>query len=197
MAVLAGEAVDGGGQRAVGGVAQCTAGGDGHVYFQCTGEELVRQRHLGHVDLLGGIGGVGVARAKGGLGGERPIVAAVCRAGIRGAVYGLRVFLAGHEGAVGGTDVEGAAIGVEFERHVGVLQKVVVKPHHLISTGGDGAHACRSFPFGEVGGIVAEVTACQGHLGVAGVVEFYPSVEVDGGAEILVNVGRHDFIDNQ
>ena len=53
MTVLTGIAVGEGGQRAVDGIAQRAAGRDAHLDVQRAGEELVLERHHGHVYLLG------------------------------------------------------------------------------------------------------------------------------------------------
>ena len=63
--------------------------------------------------------------------------------------------------------------------------------------GGDRANGCRKTELREVVGIVADVVVCQSGTHIGGVVEFYEAAIVERGVKVGVDVGYHDFVDDE
>ena len=155
--------------------------------------------HLGSGQLLVGKGGVVVCGFGAGGGGVAPFVGTIGDAGIGGAADAGGIRLRNNERAVVVGDVECAALGIQFDAHliVAVAPVVVVEPEILIAVGGDGADVNGQTELGEVVGVVANVVVREVGAHVGGVIELHVAAVVPRGVEVGVEVGHHDFVDDE
>ena len=185
------------GHTAVGGVAQGGTLRNLDFYFDGIAEQLAALIHHRYRQSFVSKGSGRISFAGCGLSRPSPFLTAVGLAGPGGAAQGFRVSHAGDEFSIVVTQINRTTVAVEFERRLVASDVVGAKPYHLETLGGNFCHRTWYLPERQVLGIIAQIHIAYVHGLVARVIQFYPTVEVDGRAYYLACVRSHQFVDDQ